>query len=183
MSRLGKKPVTAPKGAKVSISGQTVTVEGPKGKLTQTFPEVVRLSWSEDEKSVDVLVEEKDLLVPANRAMWGTARSLIANMMEGAFSGYSKTMEIVGVGWGAQLQGQKLVLKLGYANPIEVPVPQGVTVSVEKQMVKIEGADKQAVGQFAAVLRSKRKPEPYNGKGIKYSDEMIKKKQGKQFGS
>lgn len=183
MSRLGKKPVTAPKGVKVSINGQTIQVEGPKGKLSQTFPEVVRLSWSEDEKSVSIAVDEKDLAVPANRAMWGTARALIANMMEGAATGYSKTLEIVGVGWGAQLQGQKLVLKLGYANPVEVDVPQGVNVSVEKQIVKVDGADKQAVGQFAAVVRSKRKPEPYNGKGIKYSGEVIKKKQGKQFGS
>lgn len=181
MSRVGVKPVEIPSGVKVSIDGQKVTVEGPKGTLTREFPPTVDIKWSEDEKSVECAI--KGPSTRQARAMWGTARALIQNMVTGVKDGYQKSLEIVGVGWNAQVAGQELRLNVGYANAVPVAIPQGVDVQVEKQIVKISGADKQAVGQFAAMARSVREPEPYNGKGIKYTDEVIRRKQGKAFGS
>ncbi len=183
MSRIGKKPVEVPKGVKVSISGRSVSVEGPKGTLGFEHHPDVNVAWDEDEKSVIVTIDESRERDRKVRAQWGTARALIANMIRGVTEGYEKKMEVVGVGWTAAMSGQNIDLKVGYANTIRMPIPQGVSVSVEKQLVTITGADKQAVGAFAADMRAKRKPEPYNGKGIKYADEVIKKKQGKQFGA
>jgi large subunit ribosomal protein L6 len=116
------------------------------------------------------------------RASWGTTRALISNMIAGVTAGFEKKLEVVGVGWGATLTGKKLNLKVGLANTLVVPVPEGLTVGVDKAIVTINGADKQMVGQFASSVRALRKPEPYNGKGIKYTDEVIKKKAGKAFG-
>lgn len=181
MSRVGNKPVEIPSGVKVSIDGQTVSVEGPKGSLSREFAPQIEVSWSEDEKSVVCSI--KGDATRQARALWGTTRALIQNMIIGVKDGYEKSLEIVGVGWGAQVAGQELKLSVGYANSVPVKIPVGVDVSVDKQIVKISGADKQAVGQFAAMARSVREPEPYNGKGIKYSDEVIRRKQGKQFGS
>jgi large subunit ribosomal protein L6 len=121
--------------------------------------------------------------VGQNRAYWGLTRALIANMIVGVTTGYSKKLEVVGVGWGAKLQGQALQLNLGYTNPVHKPVPAGIEIVVEGPMITVTGTDKQAVGQFAAQLRAARKPEPYNGKGIKYVNEVIIRKQGKVFGS
>jgi large subunit ribosomal protein L6 len=183
MSRIGRKPITVPKNVKVSISGRTVTVEGPKGTLKMEHRPDVQVAWEESEKSISVGVDEAMAADDRKlRAYWGTTRALISNMIEGVTNGYEKKLEIVGVGWSGTLQGQNLSLKVGYANRIEVPIPTGLKVTVEKQLVTINGADKQMVGHFAAKVRSKRKPEPYNGKGIKYSDEVIQRKQGKAFG-
>ena len=183
MSRLGKKPIAIPSGVKVSIDGRTVAVEGKQGRLEFEHRPEVRVGWSEDEKSVVVTVDEADAKDRQVRAYWGLTRAMIANMVVGVTDGYQKTLEVVGVGYTAQVQGQKLALKVGFANTIEVAIPQGVSVDVERQLVKIRGIDKQAVGQFAAMVRAKRKPEPYNGKGIKYIDEVVRRKQGKAFGS
>ena len=183
MSRVGIKPVSIPKGAKVTISDRTVTVEGPKGSLSFTHREEIKVGWSEDEKSLVVAVAEGHESNKQSKAFWGTTRSILDNMMLGVTEGYKRSLEVVGVGWNAQVQGQQLRLNLGYASPVMVDIPTGVNVSVEKQIINVEGADKQAVGQFAAATRAKRKPEPYNGKGIKYTDEVIRRKQGKQFGS
>jgi len=183
MSRIGKKPVQVPGNVKISLSGATVTIEGPKGTLSFEHRPEVSVTWDEGEKSVTVSIDEKDMNNKPVRAYWGTTRAIIANMIKGVVDGYEKKLEVVGVGWTAAVQGQKLALKIGYANTVEVPIPTGVNVSVERQTITVNGTDKQAIGQFAAVVRSKRKPEPYNGKGIKYTDEVIKKKQGKQFGS
>lgn len=180
MSRVGVKPIEIPKGAKVTIDGRKVTVEGPKGTLVFEHREHVRVGWSEDEKSLVVGVAEgyvKDDRVV--RAMWGTARAIIANNLKGVTEGYKKSLEIVGVGWNATIQGQKLKMVIGYANAIMMDIPQGLSVNVEKQLIHIEGADKAIVGEFAASCRAKRKPEPYNGKGIKYTDEVIRRKEGK----
>lgn len=183
MSRIGRKPVSVPSNVKVSVSGRTVTVEGPKGTLKMEHRPELSVNWDESEKSVSVTVEEERIAEDrALRAYWGTTRSLINNMIEGVTNGYEKKLEIVGVGWSGTIQGQNLSLKVGYANRIEVPIPQGLNVSVEKQLVTITGPDKQQVGHFAATVRSKRKPEPYNGKGIKYAGEVIQRKQGKAFG-
>ena len=181
MSRIGKKPVDVPKGVKVAVADRRISVEGPKGKLEWTHRPEVQVSA--DEKAVAVAVDESLLGDRRVRALWGTTRALINNMMIGVSKGYEKKLEIHGVGWTAAVAGQSLKLNVGYANAIEMPIPVGVTVAVEKQLITITGADKQVVGQFAAACRATRPPEPYNGKGIRYADEIVRKKEGKQFGT
>jgi large subunit ribosomal protein L6 len=184
MSRIGKKTITVPAGVKIAVKDQTINVEGPKGKLNLTFQKEVAVKWSENEKSIAVSLREG--VSPENseaNAYWGTTRAHIRNMIEGVTKGYEKNMEVVGVGWQATVAGKNLKLVVGFANPIMLVIPTGVTVTVEKSFVKITGPDKQAVGQFASSMRAVRKPEPYNGKGIKYVEEVIKRKQGKQFGA
>jgi large subunit ribosomal protein L6 len=185
MSRIGKKPVPVPAGVKVSVNPQTrvVNVEGPKGKLSMTHRPEVSVAWSDSEKAVTCSIPQEKIEDRQVRAYWGMTRALINSMVEGALKGYERKLEINGVGWGAKVQGQKVVLNVGYANAIEVPIPAGVKVEVNQNQVLISGPDKQAVGELASSIRSKRKPEPYNGKGIKYSDEVIIRKQGKAFGS
>ena len=181
MSRIGKKPVSIPKGVEVAVSGRTVSVEGPKGKLSFEHRPEVSVRVEDDAVSVDM--HESLLGSKRVRALWGTTRSLINNMVDGVSKGYEKKLEVIGVGWTAQLAGQTLRLNVGFASPVEVQIPEGVTVGVDKQNITIGGADKQAVGQLAAVVRGKRPPEPYNGKGIKYADEVITRKEGKKFGN
>ena len=183
MSRIARKPVMIPSGVKVAVNAaaRTVNLEGPKGKLSLKYrPEVgVKVEGSQ----VEVTMDPKLVDVGGNRAFWGTTRALIATGIEGVLKGYERKLEIIGVGWGARVQGKKLVLTVGFANTIEVGIPDGVKVEVNQTMVTVSGPDKQAVGEFAAKCRAKRKPEPYNGKGIKYVDEVIQRKQGKAFGS
>ncbi len=184
MSRIGKKTISVPAGVKIALSGRTVNVEGPKGKLSMTYREEIKVTWSESEKSIKVeLAPGYSTDDRAANAYWGTTRALIRNMIDGVQKGYEKVMEVVGVGWTAAVTGKQLKLTVGYANPILMDIPTGLTVTVDKALVRINGADKQLVGQFASAMRQKRKPEPYNGKGIKYQTEVIKKKQGKQFGA
>jgi len=184
MSRIGKKAVPVPAGVKIAVKDRTINVEGPKGKLNLTFRPEVKVNWTESDKAINVALadgfnsENKE----AN-AYWGTTRAHIRNMIEGVTKGYEKALEVVGVGWTASLAGKQLKLVVGFANPIFLDIPTGVTVTVDKQFVKVTGADKQAVGQFASAMRAVRKPEPYNGKGIKYTNEVVKRKQGKQFGA
>jgi len=183
MSRIGKKPVPVPAGVKVTVSGNTVTIAGAKQTLTlKTRPEI-KVAWNESEKSIVVTADQTKLDDSEVLASWGSTRAHLKNMVEGVIKGYEETMEVVGVGWTAALQGKNLKLVVGYANPLLMPIPTGIEVTVDKQFVKIKGADKQAVGEFAAEMRAKRKPEPYNGKGIKYVSETIKRKQGKTFGT
>lgn len=184
MSRIGKKVVEVPAGVKIAVGNNTVKVEGPKGKLSLSYrPEVV-VSFKEADKAVSVTLANG--LTSENKeanAFWGTTRAHIRNMIEGVTKGYEKSLEVVGVGWVPTLQGKTLKLVLGFANPILVPIPDGLTVIVDKQIVRISGPDKQMVGQFAAAVRAHRKPEPYNGKGVKYLGEVVRRKQGKQFGA
>jgi len=185
MSRIGRKPVTVPSGVKVSVNAtsRTVGLEGPKGKLSFTHRPEVKVAFHDAQKEIVCEMDPKLVASGASTAAWGTTRSVLNGMVEGVLKGYEKKLEIVGVGWGAKLQGKKLVLALGFANPIELQVPAGVTVNINGTIVEISGADKQAVGAFASQIRSQRKPEPYNGKGVKYVDEVIQRKQGKAFGS
>jgi len=183
MSRIGKKPVPVPAGVKVAIKDGAISIEGPKGKLGLKLRPEVKVVWAESEKAVTVTLAENLPKDADATKFWGTTRALVANMIEGVTKGYEKSMEVVGVGWTAAVTGKKLKLQIGFANPILMDIPPTLTVTVDKQIVKIAGADKQAVGQFASAMRAKRKPEPYNGKGIKYTDEVIKRKQGKQFGA
>lgn len=184
MSRIGKKPVPVPAGVKVAVKPGLVTIEGPKGKLDlKTRPEVV-VTWAESEKAIKVDLAKG--YTSANKlanALWGSTRAHLRNMIEGVTKGYEKSLEVVGVGWTASLSGKTLKMTLGFANPILMEVPAGVTVTVDKQIVKVSGPDRGLVGRFAADMRSKRKPEPYNGKGVKYTTEVITRKQGKQFGA
>ena len=183
MSRIGKQPVTVPAGVKVTIAGNKVTIGGSVGTLHLNIPDSVSVKWNESEKSIVVAIDPKNINNAQIKADWGTTRAIIKNMIAGVTKGYEKSLEIVGVGWTATLAGKNLKLVVGYANPILMPIPEGLKVTVDKQIVKVSGADKQAVGHFAATMRAHRKPEPYNGKGIKFTDEVIKKKQGKQFGA
>lgn len=183
MSRIGRKVITVPAGIKIALKGQEVTVTGPKGTLVVNVHPEVKVAWNESEKSVTCSIPEDKGEDRFARALWGTNRALIQNAILGTQTGYEKQLEVVGVGWTAALAGGKLKLTVGFANPIMVDVPKGLTVTVEKQIIKVSGADKQMVGQFAAKTRAVRKPEPYNGKGIKYTTETVKRKQGKQFGA
>ena len=183
MSRIARKPVMITAGVKVAVNpaSRTVNFEGPKGKLSMTYrPEVgVKLEGAIVEVTMDPAIVD----LGSNRAFWGTTRALIATAVEGVLKGYEKKLEIVGVGWGAKVQGKKLVLTVGFANTLDVAIPDGVKVEVVQMMITVSGPDKQAVGEFASKCRAKRKPEPYNGKGIKYTTEVIQRKQGKAFGS
>jgi len=179
VSRNGKKPVTIAKGVTVKVNGDEVAVSGPKGNLTLTTKPEVKVALSEDGKEISVERADETRFA---RAMHGTTRSLINNMITGVAEGYTKELKIVGVGWSANLKGNKVELNVGYADTRVVEVPTGVTAEVKGQDIKISGADKQLVGQTAAKIREHRKPEPYNGKGIMYTDERVLRKQGKAFG-
>ncbi|MHC4975721.1 MAG: 50S ribosomal protein L6 [Planctomycetota bacterium] len=184
MSRIGKKPVSVPSGVSVSVADRCVTVEkSGSASLQFTHRPEVSVSFDDGEKAVSVSITdgfENDRLA---RALWGTTRAHINNMVEGVTKGFEKRLQINGVGYSAVLAGQKLQLKVGYANTVEVDVPQGLDVKVENQIVTVRGADKHKVGQFASKVKAVKKPEPYNGKGIQYTDEVIRRKQGKVFGS
>lgn len=183
MSRIGRKVITVPAGVKLSVNGQVVSVSGPKGNLSVTVHPSVKVTWTESEKSLKLSIDETRTDDREARSLWGTSRALIQNAITGVQTGYEKALEVVGVGWTASLAGSKLKLVVGFANPLMVDVPKGLTVTVDKQIIKVAGADKQMVGQFAAACRALRKPEPYNGKGIKYTTETVRRKQGKQFGA
>jgi len=175
MSRIGKKPVTIPSGTKVEVDGNTLTVSGTKGKLTRTFRPEVSLVLEGNSLVVNRRGDAK-----LERALHGLSRTLVFNMVEGVTNGFTKSLELVGVGYRCQLQGQKLVIQVGYSHPVEIEAPQGIEIAVEgTTKVHVKGADKQLVGDVAAKIRSVREPEPYKGKGIKYSFEKIRRKAGK----
>lgn len=175
MSRIGKQPIAVPAGVTVTISAANeVVVKGPKGTLTQTFDTAMNIALEENQV---VVTRPNDL--KRNRALHGLTRTLIANMIEGVTNGFTKVLEINGVGYRAQKQGKKLVLSLGYSHPVEMEDPEGLSTTVDGNKITVAGIDKAAVGQFAAEIRDKRRPEPYKGKGIKYIDEVIRRKEGK----
>lgn len=175
MSRIGKQPVSVPSKVKVAIDGQTVSVEGPKGKNSKTFHQAAKISLADNTITVAPADDSRFA-----KAMYGTTRSIIAGMVEGVTTGFSKNLEITGVGFKAVLKGSTLDLALGYSHPILYPVPAGITVIVTDQTkVKVEGVDKQLVGEVAANIRSYYPAEPYKGKGVKYSDERVRRKEGK----
>ncbi|MBX6315936.1 MAG: 50S ribosomal protein L6 [Isosphaeraceae bacterium] len=182
MSRIGRKPVPVPANVKVSIDDATIHVEGPKGKLSFPFRREIRVRY--DDAAKQILVE-RDNDERLSRALHGLTRSLIANMVQGVTEGYTKKLEIVGVGYQAQLRkANTIALQVGFANQIVMEAPPGVTVTVtDPTHITITGADKQKVGQFAAEVRKVRPPEPYKGKGIRYEGEVIRRKSGKAFGA
>ena len=166
MSRIGKKPVPVPAGVKIQIADRTITVEGPKGKLQWEFRPEVSVAYDEKTQVVTVSRRDDERL---SRALHGLTRALISNMIVGVTQGYEKRLEILGVGYLAAVLGKVLQLRVGLANELQVPIPEGIKVSVpDQQHIVIQGIDKQKVGHFAASVRAMRKPEPYKGKGIRY---------------
>ncbi len=175
MSRIGKKKITIPAGVTAGIEKNQVTVKGPKGELKLNLHPRVVVVCDKNEISTQVVNENNK----QDRALWGTFSSLLINMVKGVTEGFKKELEINGVGYKAAMKGQNLALEVGFSHPVEVkPVP-GIKFSVEKNLITIEGADKQLVGEMAAQIRSVKKPEPYKGKGIKYVTEVIQRKAGK----
>jgi large subunit ribosomal protein L6 len=176
MSRIGKLAVPIPKGVTAKIDGQTVTVKGPKGELSFTCPDLVRVTESDAGIRVDPVNEEQKA-----RAMWGLSRTMVANLVKGVTDGFTKNLEINGVGYRAQVQGKELVLALGLSHDVRYPIPAGIDIKCPKPTeIHISGIDKQRVGQVAAEIREWRPPEPYKGKGIKYAGETIVRKEGKK---
>lgn len=175
MSRIGRKPINIPAGVDVKVDGSVVTVKGPKGTLTKSFHKNIAIAVENNEILVTRPNDEKE-----NRALHGLTRSLIANMVEGVTNGFKKELEVNGVGYRVQKQGKNLVMNLGYSHQVTMSDTDDITIEVPaSNKIVIVGADKQKVGQFAAKVREKRPPEPYNGKGIKYADEHIRHKEGK----
>ena len=174
MSRIGKMPIAIPAGVEVKLDGNTVSVKGPKGELTRTVHPNMKVEVNGAEVTVTRPNDNKE-----NRSLHGLTRSLIANMVKGVTDGFTKELEVNGVGYRASVEGNKLVLNVGYSHPVEMPLPDGIKAEVNDKKITISGIDNQKVGQFAAEVREKRPPEPYKGKGIKYMDEHIRRKEGK----
>ena len=175
MSRIGRLPLSVPKGVEVTINGQDVTVKGPKGELKHTITEPITASF---EDGVVTVSRPDDK--PENRSLHGLNRSMIANLVEGVSKGYAKTLEIHGVGYRVQARGSNLEFSLGYSHPVLVEPPEGIAFRVEKPTIlHVEGIDKQLVGQVAANIRGLRKPDPYKAKGVRYQGEHIRRKAGK----
>jgi large subunit ribosomal protein L6 len=175
MSRVGKRPIPIPSGVTVTVAGDSVQVKGPKGALSERMPRSIRVGVADGK----VTVERPDDRKPT-RALHGLARALLANMIRGVTQQFAKQLEIQGVGYRADAQGRRLTLNVGYSHPVEMQVPEGLSVSVDRNVViRIEGASREDVGQFAANVRAVRPPEPYKGKGIRYADERVRRKVGK----
>lgn len=179
MSRIGKLPVAIPSGVKVALEASAVRLEGPKGKLQTAVPAGVEIKIEGNVVRVECLSEERKV-----RALHGLTRKLIANMAQGVSQGFVRVLEINGVGYRAEVKGQEIHMTLGYSHPVVFRLPPGVTASVERQIIiTLSSADRQVLGEVAAKIRSFRPPEPYKGKGIKYREEVIKRKAGKAVGS
>ncbi|MGH7772814.1 MAG: 50S ribosomal protein L6 [Candidatus Binatia bacterium] len=179
MSRIGRLPISIPEGVKVALQDSTVRVEGPKGKLSVEIPLNLSVKQEGGQLKIGREAEGREI-----KALHGLTRKLIANMVEGVSRGFSRVLEINGVGYRAEVKGAELHLILGYSHPVIFPLPPGVTATVERQtLVTLQGADKQLLGKTAAMLRGLRPPEPYKGKGVKYREEVIHRKAGKAVGA
>ena len=176
MSRIGKKAVPVPNGVTATIDGQKVAVKGPKGELSFVATENVAITMDDGEISVKPRDESKEA-----RSAWGMSRTMVSNLLEGVTKGFERRLEITGVGYRAALQGASLQLNLGYSHDVAYPIPDGITITTPRPTeIVVAGANRQQVGQVAAEIRDFRRPEPYKGKGIKYSDETIHRKEGKK---
>ena len=179
MSRIGKKPIPIPQGVKVQLDGLTVRAEGPKGKLSQEVPAGLTPRVADGTLVIERQGEDRRA-----RALHGLARALVANMVTGVKDGFERRLEIVGIGYRAQMQGKSIQLALGYSHPVVFPLPDGVTAEIDKQTaITLRGPDKAVLGQTAAKLRALRKPDPYKGKGIRYAGESVRRKVGKKAGA
>lgn len=175
MSRIGKKIIEIPSGTTVEVTDGVITVKGSKGTLTRDLNPKVEISIEGNQASV--LPVDNDL---PTQALWGTFSSLLQNMVTGVNTPFERKLVVEGVGYRAEMQGSDLVLNVGYSHPVKMSLPEGLSATVEKNVITIFGIDKESVGQFAATVRASRKPEPYKGKGIRYEDEVVRRKQGKK---
>ena len=176
MSRIGKRTIEVPKGVAVTIVGQTVSVKGPKGERSWTVADEIEITQGDDGLNLTMREDNQ-----RSRAMWGLSRTLVDNMVVGVTTGFEKSLDLVGVGYRAAMKGNALSLQLGFSHEVDIQPPAGVTFAVPKQTeIKISGADKQAVGQIAAVIRKLRPPEPYKGKGVRYTGEKVRRTEGKK---
>lgn len=176
MSRVGKYPVEIPQGVQVSLAGQILTAKGRRGEARLALTEHVEAKVADNKVSIAPRGTD-----PQARIMWGTTRAQVANLLEGVSAGFSRTMEIQGTGYRAAVQGKNLVMNLGFSHDVVYPIPEGITITCERPTsVKVEGVDKRLVGQVAAEIRGWRPPEPYKGKGVRYVDEVIRRKEGKK---
>ncbi len=175
MSRLGKQPIELPNGVEMTLADSVVTVKGPKGSLTLKVKKEVKINIDGTTVTLEPADDSK-----VSRALWGTYASILRSMIAGVTEGFEKKLEIEGVGYRAEAAGQKLTINVGFSHPVIMEVPEGITATVEKNVITITGIDKHAVGQFAANVRKVKEPEPYKGKGIRYQGEFIIRKQGKK---
>ncbi len=175
MSRVGKQPIQIPENVDVKVEGDLIIVKGPRGELKNQIRSEIKVEIKDKEIKLKPIVFNK-----GTQALWGTYRSLIANMVDGVINVFEKRLEIIGVGYKANLEGKNLILNLGYSHPIKIKALEGIEFKVEKNIIIVLGIDKQLVGQTAAEIRSKRKPEPYKGKGIRYEGEAVRRKVGKK---
>ena len=182
MSRIGRKPIEIAKGVQVSITKDVVSVKGPKGTLSLKRHKSVEIKQAKDEAKKDVIVFERNGNLGAQRAAHGLMRALVGNMLTGVTEGFTRVLEINGVGYKAEIKGTKIVLSLGFSHPIEYQLPEGISAKVDKNLLILSGIDRQALGAAASKIRSFRPPEPYKGKGIKYVTETIIRKAGKTAG-
>jgi large subunit ribosomal protein L6 len=182
MSRIGRKPLEIPKGVQVTITGDSISTKGPKGTLTMKRHRDIEVKQTKDDDKKDVIVFERKGNAGPVRAAHGLMRALVGNMLTGVTNGFTRQLEINGVGYKAELKGQKIVLSLGFSHPIEYTLPEGISAKVDKNMLILSGIDRQALGAATAKIRSFRPPEPYKGKGIKYAEETILRKAGKTAG-
>jgi large subunit ribosomal protein L6 len=187
MSRIGQKPIPVPDGVKVAVDGQTVSVQGPLGKLAWTLPPEIAAQANPGDATVVVTRRDDSRRC---RSLHGLSRSLIANMVQGCATGFSKSLEVYGVGYGVQVQGKRLLVNCGRSHPVAMEIPEGIEIDVEAAQARgdaaparftVRGPDKQAVGEFAARVRRARPPEPYKGKGVRYAGERVRRKVGKAF--
>jgi large subunit ribosomal protein L6 len=179
MSRIGKQPIKIPQGVKIALEGNTVRAEGPKGKLSQVVPAGLTPRMADGTLLIERGSDERQM-----RALHGLARALVANMVSGVKEGFERKLEIVGIGYRAQMQGKPNQLALGYSHPVVFPLPEGITAEIDKQTaITLRGADKALLGETAAKLRALRKPDPYKGKGIRYAGEVVRRKVGKKAGA
>jgi large subunit ribosomal protein L6 len=179
MSRLGKKPIIVPEKTEVLLTDGVFSVKGPLGALSRYFKDSVSIQVQDKDGGKEINLEPKKSDGSEN-ALWGTYASHITNMIQGVNTLYEKKLIVEGVGFKSGVEGNKLVMSLGFSHPVEMIVPEGINASAEKNVITISGIDKELVGQFAAKVRSKKKPEPYKGKGIRYEDEVVRRKQGKK---
>lgn len=179
MSKIGKKIIAIPNGVEVKISGNSISVKGPKGELKKDVSDLLVLSLTDHELSVKIK-DGKTAKDKNSRALWGLWRAIASNMVKGVSDGFEKALEFQGVGYKAVVKGNELELGLGFSHPVRITAPSGIEFKVEKNIIKVIGIDKELVGRVAADIRSKRKPEPYKGSGIRYQGEIIKKKAGKK---
>jgi len=175
MSRIGKQLIIVPEGVTVKIEKSKIIVKGPRGELSQDIHPWVIVAQKENQ----IIVSVKNPEEKKHRALWGLFRQLIANMVEGVTKGFEKHLEIQGIGYGAELEGDTLVLKVGYSHPVKYRLPKGIIAKIEKNIITISGADRQQVGEVAAQIRAIKQPEPYKGKGIRYVGEIVRRKVGK----